>query len=375
MLEGLVEDGYTKVFGGHYVPPHTEGNPYGYVGKDGCALDHTTFLTERAFIKSLPIEFQEFATLHHMFHVFLDLYDGPHALTNDKGGQFSWLENFLKVISPANRKAWEDLKVHMIGMIIVDEIVERNRIGMRVFAFGKLVCEYFPKYLRLAQELAIKEASVILGKRVKYDILFPSEKTGELPSVGGKIKCGNTELQHVCMADKFMSLDHRARLDGAIEFVRKDLLAGNLVTYFQSLSSRYGNYSESELRELRKDQWANRSDEYKLKWSEDGKRRWDDRSDEYKQEWSEDRKQRSHDKQKISSGSTEEETYYAIDGANEDGTYILITEIFGTNDLKFTKKVRRRNGKRSMMKFHTMETINELHLQKCATQTCINKKK
>jgi hypothetical protein len=30
-------------------------------------------LAERAFIRSLPIEFQEFAMLHHMFHVFLDL--------------------------------------------------------------------------------------------------------------------------------------------------------------------------------------------------------------------------------------------------------------------------------------------------------------
>ena len=104
---------------------------------------------------------------------------------------------------------------------------------MRVFAFGKLACEYFPKYLRLAQELAVKEASVILGRRVKYDILFPSEKTGELPSVGGKIKCGDTELQHVCVADKFMSLDHRAHLDGAIAFVCKVLLAGKRVTYFQ----------------------------------------------------------------------------------------------------------------------------------------------
>jgi hypothetical protein len=89
MLEGLVEDGYTKVFGRHYPPPYTEVNPYGYVGKDGRALDHTPFLTERAFIRSLPIEFQESAMLHHMFHVFLDLYDGPHALTNDKGGRFS----------------------------------------------------------------------------------------------------------------------------------------------------------------------------------------------------------------------------------------------------------------------------------------------
>jgi hypothetical protein len=253
------------------------------------------------------------------------------------------------------------------------------------------------------------------------------------------------------MADKFMSLDHRARLDGAIEFVCKDLLAGKRVTYFQSLSLRYGNYSESELRELRKDQWANRSDEYKLKWSEDRKKWWDDQSDEYKQEWSEnkqkwwdeqsdeyklkwsedrkkwwddqsdeykqewsedekrrwdqqsdeyklkwsedkqkwwddqsdeykqkwseDGKKRMHDLRKNSSGSTEEETYYAIDGANEDGTYILITEIFGTNDLNFSKKVKRRNGKKVTTKFHTIETINELHLKKCATKTCINNKK
>jgi len=90
---------------------------------------------------------------------------------------------------------------------------------------------------------------------------------------------------------------------------------------------------------------------------------------------SEDEKRRHIDKRKLSSGSTEEATYYAIDGANEDGTYILITEIFGTNDLNFTKRVKRRNGKSATTKFHTMETINELHLKKCATQTCINNKK
>jgi hypothetical protein len=89
---------------------------------------------------------------------------------------------------------------------------------------------------------------------------------------------------------------------------------------------------------------------------------------------SEDGKQRTHELQKKSTGSTEEATYYAIDGANEDGTYILITEIFGTNDLNFTKKVRRRNGKRVTRKFHTMETIDELHLRKCSTQTCTNQK-
>jgi len=107
----------------------------------------------------------------------------------------------------------------------------------------------------------------------------------------------------------------------------QDLLAGKRVTYYQSLCSRYGNYSESELWDLKKDLWANRSDEYKLKWSEDEKKQ-------------------KHDLLILSSRSTEEATYYAIDGANEDGMYILIAEIFGTNDLNFTKKVRRRNGKR-----------------------------
>jgi len=80
------------------------------------------------------------------------------------------------------------------------------------------------------------------------------------------------------------------------------------------------------------------------------------------------------DKRKLSSGSTEEAIYYTIDGADENGKYILIAETFCTNDQSFMKKVRRRNGKRSMIKFHTIETINELQLKKCATQSCTNKK-
>jgi hypothetical protein len=95
---------------------------------------------------------------------------------------------------------------------------------------------------------------------------------------------------------------------------------------------------------------------------------------EYKQQHSEDEKKRKHDLRKLSSGSTEEATYYAIDGADENGRYILIPEIFGTNDLNFTKKVKRRNGKRSMMKFHMMEAIDELYLRKCSTKTCTNLK-
>ena len=81
-----------------------------------------------------------------------------------------------------------------------------------------------------------------------------------------------------------------------------------------------------------------------------------------------------HDKRKLSSGSTEEATYYAIDGADENGRYILIPEIFGTNDLTFRKKVMRRNGKRVMTKFHTMEAIDEDYLRKCSTKTCTNRK-
>ena len=52
-------------------------------------------------------------------------------------------------------------------------------------------------------------------------------------------------------------------------------LSGKRDTYFQSLSSKYGNYSEGKLRKfLRKDRWANWSDEYKLKWSEDRRKKW-----------------------------------------------------------------------------------------------------
>jgi hypothetical protein len=85
--------------------------------------------------------------------------------------------------------------------------------------------------------------------------------------------------------------------------------------------------------------------------------------------------ERKNDLRKLSSGSTEEATYYAIDGADENGKYILIPEIFGTNDLNIRKKARRRNGKRTETQFHTMEAINELYLQKCSTKTCTNRKR
>ena len=81
-----------------------------------------------------------------------------------------------------------------------------------------------------------------------------------------------------------------------------------------------------------------------------------------------------HDKRKLFSGSTEEAKYNAIDGADENGRYILIPGIVGTKDRNFRKKVERRNGKRSMMQFHTMEAIDELYLQKCSTKTCTNRK-
>ena len=95
---------------------------------------------------------------------------------------------------------------------------------------------------------------------------------------------------------------------------------------------------------------------------------------EYKQQRSEDEKRRRHDLRILSSGSTEEATYYAIDGADENGRYILIPEIFGTNDLNFRKKVMRQSGKKTTTQFHTMEAIDELYLRKCSTKTCTNRK-
>jgi hypothetical protein len=71
----------------------------------------------------------------------------------------------------------------------------------------------------------------------------------------------------------------------------------------------------------------------------------------------------------------EEATYYAIDGADENGKYIIIAETFCTNDQTFYKASQEEKWKNSKTKFHTMETINELQLQKCATQSCTNKKR
>ena len=52
-------------------------------------------------------------------------------------------------------------KVYMIQIIIVNEIVVRKRIGMHVFAFAKLACEYFPTYLEMARTLAVEEAQFL----------------------------------------------------------------------------------------------------------------------------------------------------------------------------------------------------------------------
>ena len=79
-----------------------------------------------------------------------------------------------------------------------------------------------------------------------------------------------------------------------------------------------------------------------------------------------------HNKRKLSSGSTEEATYYAIDGADENGRFILIREIFGTKDLNFRKSVLKRNGKKATRQFHTLVAINEFYLRKCSTKTCTN---
>jgi hypothetical protein len=95
--------------------------------------------------------------------------------------------------------------------------------------------------------------------------------------------------------------------------------------------------------------------------------------DENKLEFGTNVRKGRQDKRKLSSGSTEEATFYAIDGADENGKYILITEIFGTNDQTFTKMVTRSSGKYILIKFHTMETINGLQLKKCDTQSCTKK--
>ena len=50
-----------------------------------------------------------------------------------------------------------------------------------------------------------------------------------------------------------MSLCHRKRLDAATSWAHRVKLNGAEITYFQSLSSKYGDKSEAEIKELRYD--------------------------------------------------------------------------------------------------------------------------
>ena len=92
------------------------------------------------------------------------------------------------------------------------------------------------------QQLAVKEATMIMKCQVTYDINFPPERNGIFPPISGGKKYGDIELQHICMADSCMSTSG---------FVCNELLQGKQMTYYQSLCPKYDNSLENELSKSR----------------------------------------------------------------------------------------------------------------------------
>ena len=183
---------------------------------------------------------------------------GPHPFKVGTA-HFKFSTHFYNKLSQDDKKRWWDSKVEVLKCVIIDEI-ERGREGADCFISGKEPLAWWPKLLEAALPMAIAEAKALAGRDVTYDIRYASEAKGDLPPLqpiaAGKPapSCGDMEVQHACGALKAMSLDHRARLDALTKWVQGPILASATVTYFQSLSPKYGgSYSEAERRTLQSD--------------------------------------------------------------------------------------------------------------------------
>jgi len=245
----------------HYPSPHSEKHG-GYVTEAGHATDDTTRIMARAVNKSLPDG--QVLLWQQQFDFWGDLYDGPHALKVGKAA-FSWHKHFYKKLSKADKDRWWDSKVHVLASVICDEI-ERGRDGADCFVAGSEPLEWWPKILKDA----IAEASRILDKTISYDIRFPSTAAGDLPPLTREgsedtegdveeeeeaeeeaLPCGDHKVYHPSAALHRIPYGHRVRLDAAIKWVQGPILADATVTYFQSLTPKYGgSYSEAERRTL-----------------------------------------------------------------------------------------------------------------------------
>ena len=181
---------------------------------------------------------------------YFDDLDGPRDL---KVGSvpYSFRKHFWSKLTEWQQFQWWASKVRKLASVMVDEIVERGREGMDAIVAGDCPLEFWPELLEDAAAIARKET----GR--PYEIAFPPNLPPLQPLNEGEDapEVGEYELQHPSGAapSRFMSLCHRKRLDAALSWVHRVKLDGATITYFQSLSSKYGDKSEAEIKELRRD--------------------------------------------------------------------------------------------------------------------------
>ena len=181
---------------------------------------------------------------------YLDDLDGPRALKLGSVN-YSFRTHFWKKLTKLQQKQWRASKVRKLASVMVDEIVERGRTGMDAFVAGDCPLEFWPELLEEAAAIAREET----GR--PYDVAFPPDLPPLQPRNEGEDapEVGEFDLQHPSNAapGRFMSLCNRKRLDAALSWAHRIKLNGATITYFQSLSSKYGDKSEAEIKELRRD--------------------------------------------------------------------------------------------------------------------------
>ena len=234
----------TVAFFLHY-PRETPYNSYGTPTGDGT--DATVCMMARALNKALPSG--DKVAFLGQFDYGDDL-DGPRPLKVGSD-DYSFHKHCWKKWSRPQQKQWWASKVRKLASVMVDEIVERDREGMDAVVAGDCPREFWPELLAAAAAIARKET----GR--PYDIAYPPDLPPLQPLEEGEAapEVGAYELQHPSGAapGRFMSLCHRKRLDAAFSWAQRVKLNGAEITYFQSLSSKYGDKSEAEIKELRRD--------------------------------------------------------------------------------------------------------------------------
>ena len=225
-------DGLARILLLHY--PRLGKKPY-FDPDTGHPSDQTLVYLERAVQAAYP---KLTLTFGQMFDWVGDLFDGGAPLN------FDFNKDFFKPLSKKQKEAWWESKVAYVAAVLVDEIVERKRVGAIVAIAGVNPIAIWPKLLASALPIAIAAAEDILDRPVTFEIKYLSELPELEPGRNGERppEREGWELQHPSTAATTMASDECKRWDAAILQV-----FGAGTEYFQRLKKKHGDYNAAEM--------------------------------------------------------------------------------------------------------------------------------